>query len=70
MAFDSSDPTGGDTDLSSDTLGMILILPEDGDTLDPDDEGRKRAGVINFNFMTTSPAAVCPSSILKNKATS
>ena len=29
---------------------MILILSEDGDTSDPDDEGRKQAGVINFNF--------------------
>ncbi len=50
MAFDSGSPTGGDTDLRSNTLGMILILSEDGDVSDPDDEGKRNAGVINFNF--------------------
>ena len=37
MIFDTANPTGGDTDLASETLGNVLILSEDGDSSDPDD---------------------------------
>ena len=37
MTFDSANPTGGDDDLASDTLGGLLIISEDGDSADPDD---------------------------------
>ncbi len=50
MAFNSASPTGGDSDLAASDLGMIMILSEDGDSSDPDDEGSRPAGVINFNF--------------------
>lgn len=36
MAFDSANPTGGDTDLATDNLGTVLILSEDRDGADPD----------------------------------
>lgn len=57
MIFDTDNPTGGDTDLaapftngSGGTLspGKVLIISEDGDSSDPDDEGR--GGKITFNF--------------------
>ena len=34
MIFDSANPTGGDHDLASDTLGGVLIVSEDGDSSD------------------------------------
>ena len=37
MIFDTANPTGGDSDLASDTLGNVLILSEDGDSTNPDD---------------------------------
>ena len=40
MIFDTANPTGGDTDLASDTLGNVLILSEDGDSSDPDDNAK------------------------------
>ena len=40
MIFDSANPTGGDQDLASDTLGGLLIISEDGDSSDPDDNAR------------------------------
>ncbi|MGF1535513.1 MAG: alkaline phosphatase D family protein [Elainellaceae cyanobacterium] len=46
MIFDTANPTGGDTDLASDTLGNVLILSEDGDSADPDDN----AGGGTFRF--------------------
>ena len=40
MIFDTANPTGGDTDLASNTLGNVLILSEDGDSSDPDDNAK------------------------------
>jgi Ca2+-binding RTX toxin-like protein len=48
MAFDSSNPTGGDHDLASDTLGGLLIISEDGDCNDPDDNAK--GGSLFFDF--------------------
>ncbi len=48
MIFDSSNPTGGDTDLYTPNLGNLLIISEDGDTNDPDDE--RRGGLLTFAF--------------------
>jgi glycerophosphoryl diester phosphodiesterase len=46
MLFDTGNPTGGDTDLASDDLGNVLIVSEDGNSLDPDDNAT--GGVIQF----------------------
>ena len=48
MIFDSANPTGGDTDLATDTLGNILIISEDGDPTDPDDNGE--GGTITLSW--------------------
>ncbi|MGC1497993.1 MAG: tandem-95 repeat protein [Sulfitobacter sp.] len=48
MIFDSANPTGGDEDLASDTLGGLLIISEDGDSSDPDDNAS--GGTISFDF--------------------
>ncbi|MFD2739397.1 Hint domain-containing protein [Sulfitobacter aestuarii] len=48
MIFDSANPTGGDRDLASDTLGGLLIISEDGDRCDPDDNAR--GGSLLFDF--------------------
>ncbi|MGF1515876.1 MAG: alkaline phosphatase PhoX [Elainellaceae cyanobacterium] len=48
MIFDSANPTGGDIDLSSDILGHVLIISEDGDSSDPDDN--VAGGTINVAF--------------------
>tara|TARA_R110002049_G_scaffold10127_1_gene50109 strand:- start:67662 stop:70604 length:2943 start_codon:yes stop_codon:yes gene_type:complete len=48
MIFDSSNPTGGDDDLASDTLGGLLIVSEDGDSTDPDDNAG--GGSLFFDF--------------------
>ncbi|MGK7941648.1 MAG: SdrD B-like domain-containing protein, partial [Crocosphaera sp.] len=48
MIFDSANPTGGDTDLATDSEGNILIISEDGDSSDPDDNAG--GGVITFNL--------------------
>lgn len=50
MVFDSANPTGGDDDLGSDTLGGVLIVSEDGDSSDPDDNA---AGGSIFSTSTT-----------------
>ena len=48
MIFDSSNPTGEDDDLASDTLNGLLIISEDGDSSDPDDNAT--GGSIFFDF--------------------
>ncbi|UOA14612.1 MULTISPECIES: Hint domain-containing protein [Sulfitobacter] len=48
MVFDSSNPTGGDSDLGSDTLEGLLIVSEDGDQSDPDDNAG--GGSLFFDF--------------------
>ncbi|SFG43965.1 Hint domain-containing protein [Sulfitobacter dubius] len=48
MIFDSSNPTGGDSDLGSDTLEGLLIVSEDGDQSDPDDNAG--GGSLFFDF--------------------
>lgn len=48
MIFDSSNPTGGDSDLASDTLEGLLIVSEDGDQSDPDDNAG--GGSLFFDF--------------------
>ncbi|MDV7144962.1 Hint domain-containing protein [Tropicimonas sp. TH_r6] len=48
MIFDTANPTGGDTDLASDTAGNVLIISEDGDSSDPDDNAS--GGTITFEF--------------------
>ena len=52
MIFDTSNPTGGDTDLASTTAGNVLIISEDGDSSDPDDN----AGVGSLYFDFDNPA--------------
>ncbi|MEM7471106.1 MAG: Hint domain-containing protein [Pseudomonadota bacterium] len=54
MVFDSANPTGGDTDLASSTLGNVLILSEDRDSSDPDDN----AGGGTFVFEFAAPTRV------------
>lgn len=51
MIFDSANPTGGDDDLASDTLGGLLIISEDGDSSDPDDNAG--GGSLFFDFDDT-----------------
>ena len=46
--FDTANPTGGDTDLASDTLGNVLILSENGDPANPDDSAA--GGTFQFDF--------------------
>ncbi|MEM9218559.1 MAG: PPC domain-containing protein [Cyanobacteria bacterium P01_F01_bin.150] len=48
MIFDSANPTGGDSDLASSTLGNILIISEDGDSADPDDNAK--GGTLMFDW--------------------
>jgi|GEM_PF-1113305 len=48
MIFDTSNPTGGDTDLATNNLGNVLILSEDGDSSDPDDNAG--GGTLRFTF--------------------
>ncbi|MEO0678283.1 MAG: hypothetical protein AAFZ02_12080, partial [Pseudomonadota bacterium] len=48
MIFDSANPTGGDHDLETDTLGNVLIISEDGDSHDPDDNAG--GGIFTFDF--------------------
>lgn len=56
LAFDTANPTGGDTDLASDNLGTVLILSEDGDTSDPDDNAAGGIFEITFNDTVTVDA--------------
>ncbi|MEJ6398959.1 Ig-like domain-containing protein, partial [Yoonia sp. 208BN28-4] len=53
MIFDSANPTGGDHDLGSDTLGNILILSEDRDGSDPDDNASGGTFVFDFDGPAT-----------------
>ena len=48
MIFNTAHPTGGDDDLESSNLGNVLIISEDGDSSDPDDNGR--GGTVTFDF--------------------
>lgn len=48
MIFDSSAPTGGDSDLGYADQGNILIISEDNDASDPDDEAH--GGTMTFEF--------------------
>ncbi|MGF1537871.1 MAG: calcium-binding protein [Elainellaceae cyanobacterium] len=48
MIFDTANPTGGDFDLASDTLGNVLILSEDGNSDNPDDNAN--GGTFEFTF--------------------
>lgn len=48
MLFDSANPAGDDFDLATDSEGMILIISEDNDQLDPDDNWK--GGVLSFDF--------------------
>ncbi len=40
MLFDTNNITGEDFDLSATDLGNVLIISEDGDSIDPDDNLR------------------------------
>ena len=48
MLFDSSNPTGDDSDLATDQEGLVLIISGDGDSSDPDDKAG--GGTIRFDF--------------------
>ncbi|MEM7523523.1 MAG: SdrD B-like domain-containing protein, partial [Pseudomonadota bacterium] len=48
MVFDSASPTGGDTDLATDSQGKILIITEDDNDENPDDEAH--GGKLTFTF--------------------
>ncbi|MEM9220345.1 MAG: TIGR03118 family protein, partial [Cyanobacteria bacterium P01_F01_bin.150] len=48
MIFDTANPTGGDKDLESDALGNVLIISEDGDSVDPDDNAK--GGTLMFDW--------------------
>ena len=48
MIFDTSNPTGDDEDLRTESQGKVLILTEDDDSTDPDDNAF--GGVIDFEF--------------------
>ena len=49
MIFDSANPTGGDDDLASNTLGNVLILSEDRDGSDADDNATGGTFVFEFD---------------------
>ncbi|WP_391482031.1 Hint domain-containing protein [Nereida sp. NH-UV-3] len=53
MVFDSAQPTGGDADLASDTLGKVLILSEDRDKNDPDDNAGGGSFIFDFDGPST-----------------
>lgn len=55
MIFDSENPTGGDKDLASSTLGNVLIISEDGDSADPDDNAK--GGTLMFDWDGTVSVA-------------
>jgi len=48
MAFDTGNPTGGDFDLATRDLGIVLIVSEDGNASDPDDN--ELGGSFTFVF--------------------
>ena len=48
MLFDTNNITGEDFDLSATDLGNVLIISEDGDSIDPDDNAA--AGSISIEF--------------------
>ncbi len=48
MLFDTNNITGEDFDLSATELGKVLIISEDGDSIDPDDNAA--AGSISIEF--------------------
>ncbi|WP_316015964.1 beta strand repeat-containing protein [Roseobacter sp. HKCCA0434] len=48
MIFDTNNPTGGDTDLATDTQNNVLIISEDGISSNPDDNAK--GGEITFSF--------------------
>ena len=48
MLFDTNNITGEDFDLSASELGKVLIISEDGDSIDPDDNAA--AGSISIEF--------------------
>ncbi|MEL6927253.1 MAG: hypothetical protein AAFO95_01305, partial [Cyanobacteria bacterium J06600_6] len=48
MIFDSSNPTGGDSDLGTDDLGNVLIISEDGNAANPDD--LSSGGTVRFEL--------------------
>ncbi len=48
MVFDTSNPTGGDSDLATHNMGNVLIFSEDGDSNDPDDNAS--GGIFSFDF--------------------
>ncbi len=57
IAFDSQNPTGGDTDLRTKNQGNVLIIAEndkdankDGLVDVPDDEGSRPSGWVEFSF--------------------
>ncbi|AKS46067.1 Ca2+-binding protein, RTX toxin-related [Octadecabacter temperatus] len=60
MAFDTNNPTGGDSDLATNNLGTVLILSEDRDGGDPDDNAA--GGTFNINF--ENPADVTSLTLL------
>jgi len=49
MVFDTSNPTGGDADLASDTLGNVMIISEDGDSSDADDHAKGGAITLEWD---------------------
>lgn len=48
MIFDSNNPTGGDSDLATNTQNNVLIISEDGNSNDADDSAK--GGEIRFSF--------------------
>jgi hypothetical protein len=69
MIFDSSNPTGGDTDLKTPgynntaDLKKVLIVSEDLDTKDPDDSDYKGSKLF-FDFSKIGPVLICSLVIL------
>lgn len=53
MVFDSAQPTGGDADLASDTLGKVLILSEDRNKNDPNDNAGGGSFIFDFDGPST-----------------
>ncbi|MGF1536863.1 MAG: hypothetical protein ACFB4J_10325 [Elainellaceae cyanobacterium] len=48
MLFDTSNPTGGDSDLATNQEGLVLIISEDGNGANPDDNAA--GGTLRFEF--------------------
>lgn len=53
MVFDTTMPSGGDSDLAATNFGNVLVISEDGDTSDPDDNASGGSLIFDFDEPAT-----------------